>query len=156
VIEFTVMGEPRPKGRGRAFVNKSTGKASVHTPQATADAENTLAYRAVGFAPPEPFDCPILLDCVFVMPIPSSWPSWKREAAAGGYVFHDKKPDLDNLVKLLMDGLSGLFWTNDSRIYAGQRSKIFGATPRTWARVTPVEQITRDRWTEIRATLADG
>lgn len=155
-IEFTVMGTPKPKGRGRAFVNKATGRADVRTPQKTTDAEDSLAYRALGHAPTTPHAGPILLDACFVMPIPVSWPKWKQEAASAGHVLHEAKPDLDNLMKLLMDGLSGLFWTNDSKICKGERSKVYGDTPRTWVRVTPLEQVTRERWNEIKAAIADG
>jgi Holliday junction resolvase RusA-like endonuclease len=153
-MEFTIPGDPKPKGRPRASVNKHTGRVQVRTPDKTREAEQTLAARAMEFRPPEPLTGPLHVDVIFVLPVPKSWSKWKHEAAEAGHYFHTSKPDRDNLVKLFKDALNGLFWLDDSQICMGFTQKVYGAQPRTWVRVRELEQMTAARWKELKAEQA--
>lgn len=57
---------------------------------------------------------------VFVMPMPKSWPAWKREQNNGRP--HLQTPDKDNLEKSLLDAL----FDNDCKVWDGRVSKIWG------------------------------
>ena len=149
VLEFTIPGEPRPKGRPRASVVK--GRVHMHTPEKTRAAEQTLAARAMPFRPREPLEGPVHLDVIFVLPIPKSMPRWQRAALDAGSIQHTKKPDLDNLVKLLKDALNGLMWVDDSQVSSSTSQKCYGDVPRTWVRMTPLTQMTKERWAELQA-----
>jgi len=46
-------------------------------------------------------------------------------------VAHTSKPDLDNMVKLVKDALTGVFWRDDSQIDALDARKCYGDMPRT-------------------------
>ncbi|MBM7346076.1 Holliday junction resolvase RusA-like endonuclease [Pantoea coffeiphila] len=58
----------------------------------------------------------------FVLPMPASWSRKKRAASAGQP--HQQKPDVDNLMKALMDAL----FADDSSVWDFRVSKIWGET----------------------------
>jgi Holliday junction resolvase RusA-like endonuclease len=59
----------------------------------------------------------------FGMPFPKSYTVKKRVSLAGEP--HQVKPDLDNLVKAVCDGLRGDGEDNDSRIYQTSAKKVW-------------------------------
>lgn len=63
----------------------------------------------------------------FVMPIPKSLSKRKRESLAG--TGHNKRPDLDNLVKAALDAANGVMIEDDSRIWKLIASKEYGECP---------------------------
>ena len=65
----------------------------------------------------DPWEGPIVFGAIFLMPIPNSWPKWKREAALKDEIVPTGKPDLSNLVKGVEDALQGIFYKADSCIY---------------------------------------
>lgn len=56
----------------------------------------------------------------FVLPMPKSWSAKKRQAMDGKP--HQQKPDIDNLLKALLDAL----FDDDSRIWNISATKIWG------------------------------
>ncbi|MBK0000313.1 MULTISPECIES: RusA family crossover junction endodeoxyribonuclease [Erwiniaceae] len=58
----------------------------------------------------------------FVLPMPASWSKKKRSASIGQP--HQQKPDVDNLMKALMDAL----FADDSSVWDFRVSKIWGET----------------------------
>ncbi len=65
------------------------------------------------------------LSLIFVLPMPSSWSTRKRENMRGK--FHTQKPDLDNLIKAFKDALL----KKDEGIHSyGEMHKIWGDTGR--------------------------
>ncbi|EOF5040629.1 RusA family crossover junction endodeoxyribonuclease [Providencia rettgeri] len=59
---------------------------------------------------------------IFTVPMPQSW-SKKKQAEMNGKP-HQQKPDKDNLEKALLDAI----FDDDSRIWDGRVSKVWGAT----------------------------
>lgn len=132
-IFLAIPGAPTAKGRPR--FSRRSGRA--YTPAKTAQAEGTLASRALALlsAHPDAASWPshtaLHLNAVFVLPIPASWPAWKREAALADGVRPVGKPDVDNLVKLAKDALNGVLWVDDSQVVALTAHKVYGAEPKT-------------------------
>lgn len=102
---------------------------------------------------------PVWRDACYVLPIPPSWPRWKRVAAeelrylppGGG-----RQPDTGNLTKLLDDALedAGLI-ANDGQIVGGCCVKLYGAEPGYIVRLTELPQASRTEpaWPFIRPPL---
>jgi len=67
----------------------------------------------------------------FLMPIPKSLPKKERESAVTGQLKHIKRPDVDNLMKLYMDVITGLAINDDSSAQIGRAVKLYGKEPRT-------------------------
>jgi Holliday junction resolvase RusA-like endonuclease len=59
--------------------------------------------------------------------MPKSW-SKKKKAVMWGKP-HTSKPDIDNLVKAILDALNGVAFNDDSQIWEIQSSKIWTDEP---------------------------
>lgn len=137
IVAFTVPGDPVAKGRARSFVR--AGHVAHYTPEKTAKYENLVklaAYKAMLGA--EVIDCPVLLVVHAFLPIPQSWSKKKQQSAAIGSIVPTKKPDLDNLVKSIKDGMNGVVWRDDAQVVDLIASKRFGE-PRVEIEVRKIE-----------------
>ena len=72
---------------------------------------------------------PVELTIEFFMPIPNSL-SIKKKALLTGRP-HTSRPDLDNLLKILLDAANGVLYKDDSQIYEIHSCKVFSGKPRT-------------------------
>ncbi len=125
MIKFHIPGKPQGKGRARSFLMRN-GKIGHHTPDKTRSYEGmirTLGMQAVGGT--KPTEQPIALTLTIVMPIPSSWPAWKRELAEAGRLLPTTKPDSDNVEKAVKDALNGVCWRDDAQVVSGDKNKFF-------------------------------
>ena len=80
---------------------------------------------------------PVVLRCFFEMPIPKSTSGVKTRAMLAGDIQHTKRPDLDNLCKMVKDCLNGLAWNDDSQVVKMIAAKGYSQTPRTVVEVLP-------------------
>lgn len=65
----------------------------------------------------------------FVMPLPQTWPKWKKEAALEGLIVPTGRPDMDNLEKALLDALNETLIVDDSFVINRHAWKIYGEMP---------------------------
>jgi len=68
---------------------------------------------------------------IFHMPIPKSISKKDRNLYQSGVIKHEKKPDVDNLLKLYMDCLDGIFFQGDQRVTLGPCVKLYNQDPKT-------------------------
>lgn len=125
-IEFTIQTEPVAKARAR-----SGAGGRFYTPKKTSDYEAIVALQAkiATFGLPK-FDSACCLNLVFHMPIPKSWSQKKRAQAISGEINHTSKPDLDNLIKAVKDGLNGIVWVDDAQVVRVAAEKKYSENPR--------------------------
>lgn len=71
---------------------------------------------------------PLSIHLVFEMPIPKSTSKKKRLALIG--MPHVKKPDIDNLYKML-DAYNGVLWMDDNQIHKVTMEKVYSENPKT-------------------------
>ena len=69
----------------------------------------------------------IMVDIEFRIPIPQSYS--KKKKAELEWTPHNKKPDLDNLVKAVLDALNGVAFEDDSLISDINASKTYAEEP---------------------------
>lgn len=134
MIEIVLLGAPRGKERPRFA--KDLGV--VYTPEKTRNYEAALKFAAqqiMGERPP--LDGPIRVAMNIVMPIAPSWPKKRQEAARLGAERPTKKPDLDNVMKIL-DSLNLVAWIDDAQIVETTITKRYGDKPGLWIRVEPI------------------
>lgn len=67
----------------------------------------------------------VRLSIIFFMPTPKSLPKKDRDS------WHSKKPDLDNLIKLVMDSMNGVCFRDDSQVCLIIAMKGYSDSPRT-------------------------
>jgi len=106
-----VPGKPKGKGRPRF------GNGRAYTDQATRAAEEAWqwAWRAGGRR---------MVVGHFGLAVEVVHQSPKRPTAP-----YPKRPDLDNVVKLVADALNGMAWTDDALCQSMRATKVYGPAP---------------------------
>ena len=59
-------------------------------------------------------------------PIPPSYSKKRTEACLNDSEKHTKRPDLDNVVKAVIDGMDKIVFDNDSQITSIHATKVYG------------------------------
>jgi Holliday junction resolvase RusA-like endonuclease len=137
VIEIIVAGSPLGKERVR-FV-KATGRA--FTPERTVNYESRVALAgSEAMAGRSPMEGPLEVSIAAYVPIAQSWSKKRQAAALAGTERPTKKPDIDNLIKSLADGLNLVVWIDDSQIVQVTAAKHYSDRPRVEIRVKPITE----------------
>lgn len=113
-ITFKIRGLPEPKGSMKAFLPKGAKFPVVTTTNRSLRSWETLvrqgasreAERANWKMPQRGIPLTAYVSCV--LPRPAS--------LAKRYVSHTKKPDLDKLIRAVLDAMTGILYTDDSQI----------------------------------------
>ena len=58
--------------------------------------------------------------------VPASYSKKRTEACLSDSEKHTKKPDLDNLIKICLDGMNGIIFKDDSQITSIHATKVYG------------------------------
>ena len=110
----------------------------MFTPAKTAAYEGLIAHAAqVAMAGAAPLDCACQVQLSITVSVPASWSKKKQAAALAGQVLPTKKPDADNVLKAICDGMNGVVWRDDVQAVDVFLRKRYGATPGVFVRVTP-------------------
>lgn len=116
LVQFTIPGKLRGKGRARAGIRK--GKSGQQFVQVYAD-KNTVNAEAMvrqigadAMAGRPPFEGPLILSVALFLNTTASWSKRKRRET----IYVTGKPDLDNIVKLIGDALNKIVWADDQQI----------------------------------------
>lgn len=133
MLQFTVPGTPVAKGRPRA--GSVAGKVRLFTPAKTVAYEGLIALAAEkAMDGAEPYLGPVSVSVTATFAIPSSWPPKKKAAA----LWHTGRPDGDNLLKAVGDGLNGVVWKDDSQVASARIIKRYGSVPGLTVEVAPL------------------
>lgn len=124
-FRFFVVGIPVPQGSVRAFIVNTAARG----PQAVIVADNKRPLRswreAVNFAASLHFSSlllgPVGLQVEFILPRPLATPRRLRRP------LHTKAPDVDKLIRAVMDGLKGVAYRDDSQVCRLLISKVVAA-----------------------------
>ena len=128
MISFVVPGQPQ--GKGRARIGKVGKHARMFTPEKTLAYEGLIAYTAQQAMHQRAlFDGPVSVVMKIDCAIPASWSGKKRRAALASEVFPTTKPDCDNTVKAVFDGLNGVAWRDDVQVIDLVVFKRYAETP---------------------------
>lgn len=126
-IELTVYGEPVGKGRPR-----HTKDGRVYTPQKTADYERLVRfeynsrYKGMQFEADEP----LCMQIIAYVGIPKSTSKKKQELMRQGLIKPTKKPDWDNIAKIIGNALNNTAYPDDKQIVEAHIEKYFSIEPR--------------------------
>ena len=131
MIHLVIPGPPVGKARARIVYRERLGKYVGFTPEKTRTAEEEIGWIAKG-AGCEMMEGPLRLTVRAYYPIPRSWPKWRQKEAEADKPSQRPtvKPDLDNVVKLVKDALTGIAWKDDAQIVDLIAHKYYGTTPR--------------------------
>lgn len=128
-MQFTVEGKPQGKARAQTVRNKYTGKVHSYTPEKTASYEDLIrwSYREAGGV--YYGDKELQVDIQAFYPIPKSFSKVKHKQAVEGIIKPRTKPDLDNVLKVVLDALNGVAFLDDKQIVRMSAKKQYGESP---------------------------
>jgi Holliday junction resolvase RusA-like endonuclease len=115
-IDFFVAGIPKAQPRVKAFVRG--GHAGVYTPDSAEEWKQAVRQQAVANAPESTVAHPVRVELDFFLPRPKA--HYKRDGSLkpNSPVWHQNKPDIDNLIKSVTDAITDTqrIWLDDSQI----------------------------------------
>ena len=125
--KFTILGEPAGKGRPR-FSNAG-GFVKTYTPEKTVSYENLvkLEYEQQCRNYRFPDDAQLDVRIVAYYEIPKSTSKKKAKLMEEGKIRPTKKPDFDNIGKIICDSLNQRAYRDDAQIVDGKS----GGNPQT-------------------------
>ena len=129
---FTIPGPPQGKGRPRV-VRTKTGASLTYTPDKTVAYEELvrIRYKAAEHGFQFPDDAQLAVQIIAWFQIPKSKSRKIRFAMAAGQVLPTKKPDCDNIVKIVCDALNGIAYKDDQQVVLAQIRKRYAEIPKT-------------------------
>lgn len=137
-VSFVVPGEAVGKGRPR--VSTIGGHARMFTPTKTANYETLISMAAQqAMNGRDLIAGPVMVEMKIIVSVAQSWSKKKTAEALQGLVMPTKKPDADNVLKAICDGINGIVFKDDVQVVNVSLSKRFGETPGVLVRVVPLE-----------------
>lgn len=131
MIEIKVLGEPKALKRHRM------GRGFSYDP--SAGDKQTFAQIVQANAPEEPLSIPLRVEMIFYFSRPKSHFGTGKNAGnvkPGMSLYHTARPDIDNLIKFVLDSLNGIFWKDDCYVSQINAAKVYTTgTPMTIVRV---------------------
>ena len=103
MISFIIFSKPQPKQRPRVTIK------GTYTPQATVDYERLVGWQCRSVYKGKPLTQALKLTVRVFFKLP------KRTVKEKGD-WHTQRPDLDNVIKSIKDGLNGIAYEDDSQI----------------------------------------
>lgn len=120
-------------GKGRPKFSTVGGYPKAYTPKKTKQQEELIKYEFIRQAGPNYTnrECPVYVSIEVGYRIPKSTSKKKTAEMLENYDIVLKKPDLDNVVKLILDALNGIAYRDDSQIIALDATKAWMVVPQT-------------------------
>ena len=114
---FEVPGEPKGKARARTFYHKNAGKVVSMTPEDTVLYENLIKTAFAESCKGRYFNKePLEVYITAFFPIPKSTSKKNRTLMLEDKLLPTKKPDSDNIAKVICDALNGVAYGDDTQI----------------------------------------
>ena len=128
-VQFRVPGKPQGKARARTVYNKQLKHSISYTPENDLLYENlikTLYLQAAGGTRFEK-GTPVALRIVARFEPPKSASKKRQRLMLEGEIPVLKKPDIDNIVKVVADALNGAAYHDDTQIIFTVAKKAYSA-----------------------------
>jgi len=117
-VEFIVKGKPRGKERARTFYNSKSKKMQTITPTKTVSYEDLIKSCFYNSKPKnfKLIEGPILVELAIVY----------KKAKSNKMTTPMLKPDIDNVLKIVLDALNKVAYKDDTQVVSAVANKIFG------------------------------
>lgn len=142
MIKFTVYGDPKAQKRHRDS-KPITVNGRTFSPKydPSIKDKNVLLSQAIEHRPEQPIDYPVKLVIKACFARPGEH-FGKRNGVPylkdTSPLWHSKRPDGDNIAKLVLDALNGIFWKDDSvvSVLVVEKQYIVNSSPRMEIEIT--------------------
>ena len=137
MIIIEVLGVPISLNRPRAC--KRGEFISMYDSQVKE--KQQVRWQLSGQYKEKPLLMPLAVDLLFGMPIPKQTSKVRTKEMLAGKLVPMKKPDIDNLIKFILDCLNEILFDDDSQIVEISARKIYTVSPRTIVRAVSIDQL---------------
>ncbi len=128
-VEIWIPGAPVAKARARHGKTRDGRPVTYSDPKTKSWELQVGMLASVAMGDSEPSQAPIALTLDVGLAPPRSWSQRRRDAATAGEIAATKRPDLDNFVKSVLDGLDGVVFADDSQVVRLEVHKRYSARP---------------------------
>ena len=123
IYEFEVIGDI--KGKERPRINTYT--CTAYTPNNTKDYENLIKqYFKIKYPRYVPLENRVSVKIMAYFKIPKSTTKKDKTLIEEGKLSPTKKPDIDNIVKIILDALNKMAFKDDNQITKIEVEKTYG------------------------------
>lgn len=133
MVRIVIPGSPKGKSRTKF------GNGHAYTPEATTEYEQLAGslYQAAGgsyFG-----EEAIVVEIIAGYAVPKRTSKRQQQKMISGTLFPTKKPDADNIAKIILDGLNGIAYKDDKQIVSCMVTKKYMEKPCTIVMVDRME-----------------
>ena len=128
-VTFYVPGKPQGKARAKTYHNRNTGFTTTVTPDKTVLYENLIKDQYLNHCNGMYLErgIPVTLQIVARFLPPKSTTKKRRADMLNGAELPLKKPDMDNIVKVVADALNGIAYHDDTQVVCVVAEKSYSA-----------------------------
>ena len=123
MVKFIIPGEPKAKQRPRI------GKWGAYTPEMTVQYENWVKECYLSQLKNKSLEGEIRANITAYFGIAKSISKTKRADMVRGKIRCTKRPDVDNIAKIVLDSLNGIAYDDDSQIVELNVKKCYSENP---------------------------
>jgi len=135
-IKLVIPGKPLGKQRPRVLKNGIT-----YTPKKTVNYETLVRQIYIEKYFQKQLEGPIRAVITAYMYIPKSESKKRKKKMLENEILPTKKPDWDNIGKIITDALNGLAYEDDKQIVDARVVKLYGDQPRVEVQLEELEAI---------------
>lgn len=134
--DFVVEGKPTGKGRPRF---KRVGNfVQTYTPANTAEYEKLVKFRFQN-AGGAITDKPVKIEIVALFAPPKSTKKKQKAEMLANLILPMKKPDADNIAKIILDALNKIAYKDDSQVIELSVKKIYSDVAKVCVHIEEIE-----------------
>lgn len=128
-VEFEIIGTPGSKGRPR--FSRVGNFVKTYTDEKTSNYENLVKWSYIQQVNRKfNDDKQLAVKIKAYFPIPKSVSKKKREQMVNMQLLPVKKPDCDNIAKIVLDSLNNIAFKDDSQVVELVVKKFYSDTPK--------------------------
>jgi Holliday junction resolvase RusA-like endonuclease len=136
-VAFVIQGTP--VGKGRPKFSSQGPFVRAYTPEKTANYENLVKVKAEqAMDGRQMIEGPVEVSIRLIVTPPASWSKKKKRDAMEGVIFPTSKPDIDNVLKGIMDACNEIVFKDDKQAVNVRVVKRYGEVASAAVEVRPL------------------
>lgn len=127
IIEFTIPGKPVGQGRPR-FSRHGRFVQTYDPPKSRQYKAKAIQYEQTIYSG-QPLESDLKVTVRAYFEVPKSYTKKRRTACLANVEKPSKKPDIDNIVKGIMDAMNGIIYSDDKQVVRLEAFKEYAEEP---------------------------
>lgn len=136
MCDFEVEG--KPVGKGRPRFKRMGNFVHAYTPEKTAEYEKLVRIRFQNAGGVITYK-PVRVEIVAFFEPPKSARKRDKAEMLANRILPEKKPDVDNIAKIILDALNGIAYKDDSQVVDLSVKKCFAAEARVYVHIEEID-----------------